>query len=131
MIQRHCTRQHLARSCAQPLFLLLGALIATAVQAATHFVTFINDSDRTVTSIETAPAGTHRWHDLDLGGPLIGGGSGQAAVRFDDAKGCKQDLMVIYRGMSPLTITGFNVCRSERLYLGKALAEAWRSIQVP
>lgn len=124
MDQHDRTRRHLTRSWTQPIFLSLGVLLATSVQAAPHFVTFINDSDRTVTSIEVAPTGTHRWHALDLGGPLIGGRSGQTAVRLDDTEACKEDLSVTYRGMAPLTITGFDVCRTNRLYLGKALAKA-------
>ena len=132
MDQHDRTRRHLTRSWAQPTLLFLGVVFATSVQAAPHFVTFINDSDRTVTSIEAAPAGTHRWHVLDLGGPLIGGRSGQAAVRFDDTEACKEDLSVTYRGMAPLTITGFDVCRTDRLYLGKALEKAMlRSARVP
>lgn len=128
MDPHHRTRPHLARSWAQPAVLFLGMALAASAQAAPHFVTFINDADRTVTSIEAAPAGTHRWHALDLGGPLVGGRSGQAAVRFDDTEACKQDLSVTYRGMAPLTITGFDICRSDHLFLGKALAKALRSI---
>jgi len=116
-----------ARPWALSAFLFLSLGCATSVQAAPHFVTFVNNSDRTVTSIEAAPSGTHRWRALDLGGPLIGGRSGQAAVRFDGAEACKEDLSVTYRGMAPLTITGFNICRMDRLYLGKALARAMRS----
>lgn len=127
MAPHHRTRLHLARSWAQPAVLFLGMALAASAQAAPHFVTFINDADRTVTSIEATPAGTHRWHALDLGGPLIGGRSGQAAVRFDDTEACKQDLSVTYRGMAPLTITAFDVCRADRLYLGKALAKARRT----
>jgi len=127
MDPHHRKRPHLARSWAQPAFLFLGMALAASAQAAPHFVTFINDADRTVTSIEAAPAGTHRWHALDLGGPLIGGRSGEAAVRFDDTEACKQDLSVTYRGMAPLTITALDVCRADRLYLGKALAKAMRS----
>jgi len=115
------------RSWAPPAFLLLGLGCATSVQAASHFVTFVNDSDLTVTSIEAAPVGTHRWHALDLGGPLIGGRNGEADVRFDGAEPCKEDLSVTYRGMAPLTIKGFDICRTDRLYLGKALAKAMRS----
>jgi hypothetical protein len=124
MDQHHRTPPHLTRSWAKPTFLLLTTLLATSVQAAPHFVTFINDADRTVTSVEAAPAGTRHWHALDLGGPLIGGRSGQATIRFDSADACKQDLSVTYRGLAPLTITGFDVCRTDRLYLGKALAKA-------
>jgi hypothetical protein len=127
MDPHHRTRPRLARSWAQPAFLFLGMAFAASAQAAPHFVTFINDSDRTVTSIEAAPADTRRWHALDLGGPLVGGRSGQAAVRFDDTEACKQDLSVTYRGMAPLTITAFDVCRADRLYLGKALAKARRT----
>ena len=124
MGQHHGTRRRLTCSLT---VMFLGVLLTRSAQAATHFVTFINDSDRTVTSIEATAAGTHRWHALDLGAPLIGGGSGQAAVRFDDTEKCKQDLSITYRGMSPLTVTGFDICRSDRLYLGKALAKALRS----
>lgn len=127
MDQQHRTRYGFARPRARSALLLFGLILATSVQAATHFVTFINDADRTVTDVEAAPAGTHRWHALDLGGPLIGGESGQATVRFDSAEVCKQDLSVTYRGMAPLTITGFDVCRTDRLYLGKVLAKAMRS----
>jgi len=115
------------RSWAPSAFLLLTLGCATSVEAATHFVTLVNDSERTVTSIEATPMGTHRWHALDLGGPLVGGRSGQADVRFDGAEPCKEDLSVTYRGMAPLTITGFDICRTDRLYLGKALANAMRS----
>ena len=124
MDQHRSMCRHLARSWAKPTLLILGVLLAASAQAAPHFVTFINDADRTVTSVEAAPAGTHHWHALDLGGPLIGGRSGQATVRFDSAQACKQDLSVTYRGLAPLTITGFDVCRTDRLYLGKALAKA-------
>lgn len=127
MDPHHRTRPYLARSWAQPAFPFLGMALAASAQAAPHFVTFINDAGRTVTSIEAAPAGTGRWHALDLGGPLIGGRSGQVAIRFDDTEACKQDLSVTYRGMAPLTITAFDVCRADRLYLGKALAKAVRS----
>lgn len=113
-----------ARSWAPSAFLLLTLGCATSVEAATHFVIFVNDSDRTVTSIEATPVGTHRWHALDLGGPLVGGRSGQADVRFGGAEPCMEDLSVTYRGMAPLTITGFDICRTDRLYLGKALARA-------
>jgi len=81
-----------ARSWAPSAFLLLTLGCATSVEAATHFVIFVNDSDRTVTSIEATPVGTHRWHALDLGGPLVGGRSGQADVRFGGAEPCKEDL---------------------------------------
>lgn len=127
MDHHHQTRRFVPRSSAHPALLLLGLLCATSAHAAPHFVTFINDADRTVTDVATAPAGTHRWHTLDLGGPLIGGRSGEATVRFDSAEVCKQDLSVTYRGMAPLTITGFDVCRTNRLYLGKALARARRA----
>ncbi|WP_213947021.1 hypothetical protein [Luteibacter sp. dw_328] len=129
MDQHHRTRRHFRRSWAKPTFLFLGVVLATSAQAAPHFVTFINDADRTVTSVEAAPAGTRHWHALDLGGPLIGGRSGQATVRFDSAEVCKQDLSVTYRGLAPLTITGFDICRTDRLYLGKALAKA-RNVDV-
>ena len=121
------TRRHVARSWSRVAFPFLALVLATSARAAPHFVTFINDSDRTVTSIEASPAGTRHWHMLDIGGPLIGGDSGEAAVRFDSSDPCKQDLSVIYRGMAPLTITGFDVCRSDHLYLGKALSSAMRA----
>jgi hypothetical protein len=124
--QHHSTRRRFALSWAPTAFLFAGMILATSVQAATKFVTFINDADRTVTVIEAAPAGTHRWHALELGGSLIGGSSGQATVRFEGDEACKEDLMVTYRGMAPLTITGFDICRTDRLYLGKALAKAMR-----
>lgn len=122
--QNQRSHRCVARLWAPSAFLLLSLGCASSVQAAPHFVTFVNDSDRTVTSIEAAPVGTHRWRALDLGGPLIGGRSGQAAVRFDDGEACKEDLSVSYRGMAPVTITGFNVCRMDRLYLGRVLARA-------
>jgi hypothetical protein len=130
MDQRHRTRHRFAQSTAQTAFLFVGIILATSVQAATKFVTFINDADRTVTAIEAAPAGSHRWHALDLGGSLIGGSSGQATVRFEGDEACKQDLSVTYGGMAPLTITGFDICRTDRLYLGKALAKAMRSTTI-
>lgn len=122
MDQSHHTYHRFAQSWARPAFLFVSMMLAASAQAATHFVTFINDADRTVTDIEAAPAGTHRWHALAIGEPLIGGRSGQATVRFDETEVCKQDLLVTYRGMAPLTITGFDVCRTDRIYLGKALA---------
>lgn len=88
------------------------------------------NADRTVAVIDAAPAGTHRWRALDLGGSLIGGRSGQATVRFDGNEACKQDLSVTYRGMAALTITGFDICRTDRLYLGKALAKAMHSTKI-
>jgi hypothetical protein len=124
MDQQHRTRHHVARSSAKPTFVFLSVVLATSVHAAPHFVTFINDADRTVASVEATPAGANHWHSLDLGGPLVGGRSGQATVRFDSADACKQDLLVTYRGLAPLTITGFNICRTDRLYLGKALTKA-------
>ena len=130
MDQNHRTRHRSARSWAQTAFLFVGMILAASVQATTNFVTFINDADLTVTAIEAAPAGTHHWHALDLGGSLIGGSSGQATVRFDGDEACKQDLSVTYRGMAPLTITGFDICRTNRLYLGKALAKALRSATI-
>jgi hypothetical protein len=130
MDQYHRTRRRLARSWAPTTLLFVGMILAASVHAATNFVTFINDADRTVTAIEAAPAGTHRWHTLDLGGSLIGGKSGQATVRFDGNEACKQDLSVTYRGMAPLTITGFDICRTDRLYLGKALAKAMHSTTI-
>lgn len=123
-MDQHQTRRRVARSWAHPAFLLLSVVFATSAHAAPHFVTLINDADRTVTDVAAAPAGTHRWRALDLGGPLVGGRSGQATVRFDSVEICKQDLLVTYRGMAPLTITGFDICRTDRLYLGKALAKA-------
>lgn len=120
-------RRQRARPWAPSACLFISLACATSVHAAPHFVTFVNDSDRTVTSIEASPAGTRRWHALDLGGPLIGGRSGEADVRFDSVEPCKEDLSVTYRGMAPLTITGFDICRTERVYLGKVLAKAKRS----
>lgn len=55
MDQHHRTHRSLTRSWARPNYLLLGVLLSTCAQAATHFVTFINDSDRTVTSIRRPP----------------------------------------------------------------------------
>jgi hypothetical protein len=130
MDQHYLTRRRFARSWAPTTLLFVGMIFTASVQAATNFVTFINDADLTVTAIEAAPAGTHRWHALDLGGSLIGGKSGQATVRFDGNEACKQDLSVTYRGMAPLTITGFDICRTDRLYLGKALAKAMRSTTI-
>lgn len=125
--QRHSVRRRFARASIRSAFIVMGICFASAAQAAPHFITFINDAARTVTDIEASPAGTHHWHALALGGPLIGGESGQAIVRFDDTETCKQDLLVTYRGLAPLTITGFNICRADKLYLGKALAKAMRS----
>jgi hypothetical protein len=122
-----CHRFAAARA---PAFLFVGMLLATSAKAAPHFVTIINDADRTVTSIEAAPAGTHRWHALDIGGSLIGGRSGEVAVRFDGAEACKQDLLVTYRGLAPLTITKFDICRADRIYLGKVLARARRATPI-
>lgn len=130
MDQYHRTRRRFSRSWAPTALLFAGIILAAPVQAAAKFVTFINDADRTVTAIEAAPAGTHRWHTLDLGGSLTGGRSGQAIVRFDGNEACKQDLSVTYRGMAPLTIAGFDICRTDRLYLGKALAKAMRSTTI-
>lgn len=113
-----------------PVFLFLGMLLATSAEAAPHFVTFINDADRTVTSLEAAPAGTHRWHALDIGGSLIGGRSGETVVRFDGAEACKQDLLVTYRGMAPLTITKLDICRTDRVYLGEVLVRAMRATPI-
>lgn len=127
MDQYQDTRRHAARSWSHVALPLMALALAAPAMAAPHFVTFINDSDRTVTSIEAAPAGTRHWHTLDIGGPLIGGDSGEVAVRFDSSDPCKEDLSVIYRGMAPLTITGFDICRSDRLYLGKALSRAMRT----
>ena len=125
--QHRRSHRQIGRPWAPSACLFISLACATSVHAAPHFVTFVNDSDRTVTSIEAAPAGTRRWHALDLGGPLVGGESGEANVRFDGAEACKEDLSITYRGMAPLTITGFNICRADRLYLGKALARALRS----
>jgi len=127
MMDKHYkTRRASSRSWTPMMFLVVGTLLTAPVQAATKFVTFINDADRTVTSIEAAPAGTQHWHALELGQPLIGGRSGQATIRFDSDEPCKQDLLVTYREMAPLTIAGFDICRTDRLYLGKALAKAMR-----
>jgi len=120
--QHRRSHRQIGRPWAPSACLFISLACATSVHAAPHFVTFVNDSDRTVTSIEAAPAGTRRWHALDLGGPLIGGESGEANVRFDGAEACKEDLSITYRGMAPLTITGFNICHTDRLYMGKALA---------
>lgn len=128
--QNHRARRRLAAPWARSTFIFLSMMVATSAEAETHFVTFINDAARTVTAIEAAPAGTHRWHVLDLGGPLIGGESGQATVRFDSADACKQDLSVTYRGIGPLTITGFDICRTRSLHLGKALTQALRSTTI-
>lgn len=127
MDQHHRTHALFAHSLGRQALLLLGMVFAGSAQAASHFVTFINDSDRTITSIQAAAAGTRHWHVLNLGGPLVGGESGQVTVRFDNTDACQQDLSVTYRGIAPLTIMGFNVCRNDRLYLGKALAKARRN----
>lgn len=128
MDQNHRTRRRFWRPGTRPAVLLLSVVFATSAQAKSHFITFINDADRTVTSIEVAPAGTHLWHAVALVGSLIGGRSDEATVRFDDADTCKQDLSVTYLGLPPLTITGFDICRTSRLYLGKALAKAVRQM---
>lgn len=109
--------------------LLLAGVASFPAWAAAHFLTLINDDMRTVVEVDAAPAGTATWSPLDIGGPLIGGSSGQATVRFGSAAGCKEDIRVRYADGAPLTIVGFDICRTPTLHLGRARAMGERHAQ--
>lgn len=106
--------------------ILLAAILTTPAHAASHYVNFINDDSRTIVGIATAPTDSGQWRPLDLGGPLIGGDVGQATVEFDTTAACKEDLRVTYRDGEPLTIIGFDACRTASLHLGQARLRAIR-----
>jgi hypothetical protein len=92
---------------------------------ATHYLTLINDDDRSVTAVEARPAGDRAFQPLDIGDPLGGGRAGQATVAMP-AGPCRWDLRVVYRDNALLTITGWNVCRQPVLRFGAARQAALR-----
>jgi hypothetical protein len=109
------------------MLLSLTTPVTAGAHAPSHFVTFINDDVRTVIAIRATPARGSTWRALDIGGVLIGGEAGQATVRFDTAEPCKQDLAITYREGAPLTVIGFDTCRTAVLHLGRAREAAARA----
>ncbi|WP_285405065.1 hypothetical protein [Luteibacter sp. ME-Dv--P-043b] len=92
---------------------------ACSAQAATHYLTLINDDAVSAVAIEAAPTGSTDYRTLDTAGSLQGGRAGQVMVAFPDGQ-CVFDLRVSYPDRGPLTVTGWNICRQPTLYLGKA-----------
>ncbi|WP_426287620.1 hypothetical protein [Luteibacter sp. E-22] len=101
------------------LVLAIAAAWAGSAQAATHYLTIINDDSVPATSVEAAPRGTADYRPLDTAGSLQGGRAGQVMVAFPDGQ-CVFDIRVTYPDRGPLTITQWNICRQPTLYLGKA-----------
>jgi len=99
--------------------LVVAAVFAPSASATTHYLTLINDDAVPAVRIEAAPQGTKDFQVLDTAGALQGGRAGQATVALRDGA-CVFDLRVTYTDHGPLLITGWNVCRYPRLYLGKA-----------
>lgn len=100
-------------------------VVTVPVEARTHYLTLINDDDRTITAVEAAPTGTRAYQSLATGSPLIGGRSGQATVTLP-ARPCRWDLRVVYRDNSLLTITGWDACRQTVVHFGAARQAAMR-----
>lgn len=102
--------------------LLATLLCAMPAFAATHYLTVINDSSDTVTSIAYAPADTDRWFVAD-GGPLEGGRVGQATIAMPPSS-CVFDFHIRFKDQPTLTIKAWNACRGSVLYVGRAQKKA-------
>jgi len=96
--------------------------LARPAQAATYYLTVINDTADTVSLMEITPAGTSAWVSV-ISDPVRGGRLDETTLAFPDG-GCLWDLRVTEVDHPPLTIRGWNVCRQDRLRLGKAFRKA-------
>jgi hypothetical protein len=108
------------RVCLRAGFLALLSVSAQA-NAATHYLTVINDSAGTVTNIAYAPTGTDRWFAMQ-GGPLLGGSAGQTAIAMPPSS-CVFDIRVRFADGNPLTIKAWNACRQSVLHVGRPLEQ--------
>lgn len=96
--------------------------MAVPAFAGTHYLTVINDSPNTVTSVSYAPADTDRWFVAD-GGPLEGGRSGQETIAMPPSS-CVFDFHIRFKDQPTLTIKAWNACRESVLHLGRARQKA-------
>ncbi|WP_369928530.1 hypothetical protein [Xanthomonas sp. NCPPB 2632] len=107
--------------------LVLASVFAPCAQAATHYLTLINDDAVPTVKVEAAPHGTSEFQALDTAGPLQGGRTVQVAAAFPDGV-CAVDVRVSYAGRGPVLISGWNVCREPKLYLGQSRRAGLRRI---
>jgi hypothetical protein len=97
----------------------LAVLSATAPAiAATHFLTVINDSPDTVTSVSYAPPDTNRWFVM-AGAPLEGGRSGHATIAMPPSS-CVFDFRIRFKDQPTITVKAWNACRESVLHVGRA-----------
>lgn len=101
------------------LVVLLWATGPAPATPASHYLTWINDDDRTVVLLETAPAGSSTFEPVVLAAPLIGGRSGQETTALPTSP-CLRDLRIVYRNSTVLTVSGWNVCRQSVIHIGAA-----------
>ena len=102
--------------------------MAAPAEAATRYITIVNDDSRTVVQVDMALAGTRDFQTLDISTPLIGGREGQATAVIPTGA-CLRDLRVIYRDSSLLTVTGWTVCRQSVFHIGAVHQAAARQRQ--
>jgi hypothetical protein len=102
--------------------LLATLLCAMPAFAATHYLTVINDSPSTVTSVSYAPPDTNRWFVME-GAPLEGGRAGQATIAMPPSS-CVFDFRIRFKDQPTITIKAWNACRESVLHVGKAAQQA-------
>ncbi len=107
------------------LLALAGVTAVAHATPPTHYLTWINDDDRSVVMVEAAPVGSGAFTSLGLSAPLLGGREGQATVTLPPGP-CVRDLRVVYRDTSMLTVTAWNTCRNAVIHIGAARRAALR-----
>lgn len=107
-------------------FLPLGCFIllfsSVPAIAAAHFLTVINDSANTITSVSYAPVDTDRWFVAD-GGPLEGGRASQATIAMPPSS-CVFDFRIRFKDQPTITMKAWNACRDGVLHVGRARQKA-------
>jgi hypothetical protein len=109
---------------------VVAGLLASCSHVSTrHYVDVVNDSSDSVIALSVAVPGSEAWKPLHLNGTfngayLEGGYIGEAMVALPAEQGCMVDMLVEFVHQRALLISTLNVCKRNRLYLGRAWQQA-------
>ncbi|MGN6320873.1 MAG: hypothetical protein ACTHNE_04065 [Dyella sp.] len=109
---------------------VVAGLLASCSHVSTrHYVDVVNDSSDSVIALSGEAPGSETWKPLQLDGTfngacLEGGYIGEAMVALPNGQGCMVDLLVEFVHRRALLISAVNVCKRNRLYLGRAWQQA-------
>lgn len=101
---------------------MAAATLATPALAEDWDFMLTNNADKTIKTIELAPAGSGTWQpnkvDAELRADASVKAGGKTTVHFDKGSGCKYDVKGTFEDGTSAVWSGFDVCANSYITLG-------------